>query len=245
MTTRHPDTALQGVVGSTAYGLARDGSDTDRLGVFVAPTMDVAGLDWHPSKETRHGATDGDHTEHEVGKYLRLALKANPTITELLWLPEHEVKTEAGALLVNARHHLLSTPTVTDSYLGYAHAQARKLLCLHDVYGARLADRPDRAFKHARHCLRLLEQARQLLTSGVLVVRVPDPEKYWALGELTVAQFTDQYERTAGHVRDVATRSCLPEHPDRDHARRVLALIRRLSDITTTGRHWYEEGARR
>src|SRR5215210_72196 len=104
-----PDTILQGVVGSMAYGLAHEGSDTDRLGIFVAPTYEVAGLDWHPSKETRAGDAGGDHTEHEVGKYLRLALKANPTVTELLWLPDHEVATAQGRTLVAIRDRLLAT----------------------------------------------------------------------------------------------------------------------------------------
>ena len=35
---------LQGIVGSTAYGLAGPDSDVDRLGVYAAPTLDFARL---------------------------------------------------------------------------------------------------------------------------------------------------------------------------------------------------------
>ncbi|MFD7300744.1 DNA polymerase beta superfamily protein, partial [Streptomyces pharetrae] len=35
---------LSGVVGSTAYGLAHEDSDVDRLGVFAAPTESLHGL---------------------------------------------------------------------------------------------------------------------------------------------------------------------------------------------------------
>lgn len=63
---------LQGVVGSTAYGLAREGSDVDRLGIFVTPTLDLVGLG--KPKDTRVGFKP-DITHHEVGKYLGLALE--------------------------------------------------------------------------------------------------------------------------------------------------------------------------
>ena len=35
---------LEGIVGSTAYGLARAGSDIDILGVYLAPAEDFLGL---------------------------------------------------------------------------------------------------------------------------------------------------------------------------------------------------------
>jgi hypothetical protein len=43
-------TILQGIVGSTAYGLATPTSDIDRMGVFVAPTKEIVGF--HPPKGT-------------------------------------------------------------------------------------------------------------------------------------------------------------------------------------------------
>ncbi len=82
-------TILRGIVGSTAYGLAHEGSDIDRLGMFVAPTVQFHGL--HPpigKAASRVQTSPSDYTEHEAGKYVSLLLGANPTVTELLWLPD-------------------------------------------------------------------------------------------------------------------------------------------------------------
>lgn len=44
---RRPDrVVLEGILGSRAYGLGTERSDTDRLGVFVAPTREILGLRW-------------------------------------------------------------------------------------------------------------------------------------------------------------------------------------------------------
>jgi hypothetical protein len=237
------DTILQGVVGSTAYGLARDGSDVDRLGIFVAPTYAVAGLDWHPSKETRAGDAGGDHVEHEVGKYLRLALKANPTITELLWLDGWEVESPAGQAIVSIRSSLLSTRTVLAAYLGYASAQAAKMARSDGALRLPLAERTDhRAFKNARHCLRLLDQAQGLLVTGDLIVRVADPDRYWSLGAMTADEYLNVYAAVRDATRRAADRSVLPETPDRALAARTLQFIRRQSDLTAVGAHWFEPG---
>lgn len=215
---------LSGVVGSTAYGLAREGSDVDRLGVFVAPTLEVAGLDWNPGRESKV-STNPDVTLHEVGKYVRLALRCNPTITELLWLPpdclEH-VDGFLGRALIRRRQAFLSTGAVRAAYGGYARAQARRLATRGDRSSA--ADTRTRTAKHARHLLRLLRQGRQLLTTATLRVTVDDPHDYWALDDMTPAQMLQVYEREDelfGRVESV-----LPEQPDRDLVRRYLSRVR-------------------
>lgn len=221
-------TILTGVVGSTAYGLAREGSDVDRLGVFIAPTMQVAGLDWHSSRETRSGG-DGDHVEHEVGKYLRLALKANPTVTELLWLPEHEVCTAEGRVLLDLRESLLSTGTVAPAYLGYARSQVTRLTNRTD--GTFSSDTRNRTVKHARHMLRLLTQARDLLLTGTLTVRVVDPERYFAFDTMTVEQMLAVYEQALAEAERAIARSVLPAEPDRPKVAQALEVMRRARDL--------------
>lgn len=217
-------TILRGIVGSTAYGLAREGSDVDHLGVFVAPTLEYAGLDWHPDRDTR--VTSGpDSTEHEVGKYLRLALKCNPTITELLWLPTglYETATPDGLGLVMNRRRFLSERCVRDAYGGYARQQAKKLADRGD--GSFSADTRKRTAKHARHLLRLLRQGRQLLTTGDLDVRVDNPEDYFAFDTMTPAQMLAVYERE--DTLFMAAPSVLPEAPDRTKVAELLIRLRR------------------
>jgi predicted nucleotidyltransferase len=76
---------LQAVTGSVAYGLETDASDIDRHGVFLIPTRRLLGI--FPPELTLV-TTAPDSTSHEVGKFVRLAAKANPTVLDLLFLEE-------------------------------------------------------------------------------------------------------------------------------------------------------------
>ncbi|MEU5789398.1 nucleotidyltransferase domain-containing protein [Micromonospora purpureochromogenes] len=201
---------LSGIVGSVAYGLAGPGSDTDRIGVFAAPTVAFHGL--HPPRESVV-TTDPDVTLHEAGKYAKLALSGNPTATELMWLPEdcYETRTEFGERLIAIRSAFLSAPRVRDAYLGYATQQFRKLTSRDSSTGGRR-----RSAKHARHLARLLHQGRVLYATGVLEIRLADPEWFRAFGERVAGGALDEAEAlVATAQRDFDTiRTPLPERPD-------------------------------
>lgn len=173
---------LSGIVGSTAYGLEREGSDVDRLGVFAAPTTALHGL--HPPKES-HVTHAPDATYHEAAKWARLALGGNPTVMELVWLPDelYELRTPLGEELIGLRTSLLSAPRVRSAYLGYASQQFKRLQ--NRSGDALSADTHQRVAKHARHLKRLCEQGLQLYSTGQLTLRVEDPEEYFRFGDRT------------------------------------------------------------
>ncbi|MET7651386.1 nucleotidyltransferase domain-containing protein [Streptomyces sp. NPDC005486] len=216
---------LSGIVGSTAYGLAHEGSDVDRLGMFAAPTEELHGL--HQPKES-HVSTAPDRTLHEAAKWCRLALGGNPTVMELVWLPDelYEVRTPLGDELIGLRETLLSARRVRDAYLGYAAQQFRKLQNRSE--GPLGADTPKRTAKHARHLKRLCTQGYELYATGRLSIRVDDPESYHAFGEQVAAEpeaalpllrrFEEAFART---------RSVLPEHPEEAAADAWLRRVRR------------------
>src|SRR5208282_4960906 len=97
-----PNVLLSGIVGSVAYGLDTEDSDVDRLGVFAAPTERLLSL--HPPKPSVVFCKP-HATCHEAGKFAALALKVNPTITELMWLPDdlYETRTPLGDALIGIR----------------------------------------------------------------------------------------------------------------------------------------------
>lgn len=78
--------------------------------------------------------------------------------------------------------------------------------------------------KHAIHTLRLLRQGRELLATGRLTVKVPDPADYFAFDDMTPEQMLEVYEREDALF--AATKSVLPEQPDRGRVREYLAAVR-------------------
>ncbi|GHB32790.1 hypothetical protein GCM10010306_027670 [Streptomyces umbrinus] len=215
---------LSGIVGSTAYGLAHEGSDVDRLGMFAAPTDDLHGL--HPPKES-HVTTKPDSTLHEAAKWCRLALRGNPTVTELVWLPDelYEVRTPLGDELIGIRTTLLSAKRVRDAYLGYATQQFKRLYDRGD--SSLSADTRKRTAKHARHLRRLCHQGFELYATGRVSIRVENPEEYHRFGEQVAADamaalpLLQHYESAFDE-----TRSALPEQPDEAPVEAWLRRVR-------------------
>jgi len=223
-------TLLRGVVGSHAYGLAGPHSDVDTLEVAAAPTTDFHGLHVPTGKTASQVSTTPDITVHEAGKYLGLCLKANPTVTELLWLPDdcYVERHPLGDELVAIRHTLLGARYVRDAYLGYASAQFRRLRNRGTTFSS---DTQARTAKHARHLLRLIDGGVQLYLTGHLDVRLADPERYVHFGH-TVAtdpaagvRLAQEALDTASYALDRAT-SPLPDQPDSTTAERWLKRVR-------------------
>ncbi len=220
---------LQGVVGSTAYGLATPESDIDRLGVFQTPTADLLSL--HSPKES-YVSTSPDVTHHELGKFLRLCLANNPTVMELLWLDEYEVIVGVGHRLIELRHHLLSQ-RVRKTYGGYAQSQYERLLRREGAEpGAGFSsDLKKRTEKHGRHCFRLILQGTNILREGVLRVRLTSEEVQMCReAGLMAANDLDGFGLAvkAAMGEFDATETQLPEHPDEDVANSMLVFARIL-----------------
>jgi predicted nucleotidyltransferase len=223
-----PNVLLSGIVGSAAYGLATEDSDVDRLGVFAAPTEKLIGL--HPVQQSIV-STKPDATFHEAGKFAALALKVNPTITELMWLPDdlYEVRTELGDNLIAIRHRFLSRAAVRNAYLGYATQQFRRLENRGD--GSFSADTRKRTAKHARHLYRLHAQGIMLWQTGRLTVRLPhgDAVLCRAFGDNVAAGNLEAGRGViawAEHIFDTS-KTPLPERPDEATVEAWLQEVRR------------------
>lgn len=211
---------LEGITGSKAYGLDTVNSDEDIKGIYLLPTDKVLSLGFNRDKTTKDH-TNPDWVYHEVEKFMSLASKGNPTITELLWLESYTILTPIGQLLIDNRDIFLSN-VIYKSYGGYALSQARDLN-RRGHYGDGRAARKE---KHTRHCFRLLLQGRELLETGKLTVRVT-PERraeLFALGEedpkVIVARFEEEFKEFDN------IKSVLPEKPDKDKINKLLLQIR-------------------
>jgi len=190
----------------------------DIKGVFVSPTREILSLT--PSVETID-QTKPDKSYHEVQKFMRLALKANPSILELLWLEGYTKLTKAGRMLIDNRHLFLSK-TIYHSYGGYAISQARKLNARQDSFSSTAKDR---YAQHARHIFRLLQQGRGLLETGNITVRVQNRDELFEIGRMKPSQLVDPFEREFAEFDKIQTD--LSDKPNIEAVSHFLIKIRK------------------
>lgn len=151
------------VVGSKAYGLDDENSDTDRRGIYLPP----ADLQWSLSGIPEQ--LDNKTTEEcywEIQKFLTLALKANPNVLECLYTPLVETLTPLAEELLAMRQLFLSQ-LIYQTYNGYVMSQFKKL---EQDLRTKGAIKP----KHAMHLIRLLLSGITVLKEGVVCVRVSE-----------------------------------------------------------------------
>lgn len=219
---------LEGITGSTAYGLDTENSDIDIKGIYLLPTKEVLKLNFNPQKTTIDH-TDPDWVYHEVGKFMKLASSGNPTLLELLFLEEYTTLSPIGQKLIDNRDAFLSTKAIMNAYRGYAFAQAKKLNNRTnqglDGYDSALKNR---FAKHTRHLFRLLIQARQLLETGTLDVKVtPEQREYlFGMGEKTADEVVNEFMRQDSEFDTII--SVLPDEPDYDRLNNLLYEIRMI-----------------
>jgi predicted nucleotidyltransferase len=230
-------TLLSGVVGSHAYGLAGPNSDVDTLAVAAAPTVEFHGLHPPTGKSASRVTTNPDVTVHEAAKYVGLCLAANPTVTELLWLPNgcYVERHPLGNELLLIRKSLLGARRVRDAYLGYATSQFTRIRNRGTTFSS---DTRARTAKHARHLLRLIANGTQLYLTGHLDVRLANPAHYLEFGELVAEDPVEGIRRAENALAMAsatldALASPLPEYPDPAPAEAWLRRVRRqLLDAT-------------
>ncbi|MBT2387005.1 DNA polymerase beta superfamily protein [Streptomyces sp. ISL-11] len=195
------------VMGSRAFGLATEASDTDRRGVYVAPTA----LFWGFAKPPTH--VDGPGEERfswELERFCELALRANPNVLECLHSPLVEHLDATGAELLDLREAFLSR-LAHQSFSGCATGQRRKLEADLRTHGAP-------RWKHAMHLLRLLISAGDLLRTGRLVLDVGERrERLLAVrrGEVSWAETEAWMTRLWEEAEAAAASTPLPAEPDR------------------------------
>ncbi|MFJ8078696.1 DNA polymerase beta superfamily protein [Streptomyces sp. NPDC096176] len=209
------------VMGSRAFGLATDDSDTDRRGVFLAPTR----LFWGFEKPPTH--IDGPAEEQfswELERFLELALRANPNVLECLHSPLVEHLDDTGRELLSLRGAFLSRRAY-ETFVRYAAGQRRKLEADVRQHGAP-------RWKHAMHLLRLLASCRDLLRTGELVIDVgADRERLLEVkrGEVRWERVESWMTRLAEEAHAATPGSPLPPEPDRDRVEDFLVRARRAS----------------
>lgn len=184
---------LRAVVGSTVHGLnVEDGiEDRDEMAVCIesieaamgvgAPFEQViyrtAAIRDHKA-DARSMAGDLDLTVYSLRKYVRLALKGNPTIIGLLFAPPIQWDARGGQLREFVPD--IVSREAGKAFLGYLIAQKQRLLGERGqmrVHRPELVDAYGFDTKYAMHMLRLGLQGVELMKTGRITLPMPEPER--------------------------------------------------------------------
>lgn len=129
---------LLALTGSRSYGIALKESDKDYKGIFIAPTEYYLGTKrieqkdkgWREEGSGKFKQLDNnrDTVIYELSKYIKLGIKCNPNILELLYEDKKflEYVSPLGQRLIDNRELFLSKK-VNYSYGAYAYSQIKKV----------------------------------------------------------------------------------------------------------------------
>lgn len=207
------------IVGSRAFGLDDENSDTDYRGIYLPP----AELHW-----SMYGVPeqlenkDKEECFWELQKFLMLALKANPNILECLNTPLVEYKNEIADELLSIKHIFFSK-LVYQTYNGYVMSQFKKL-------EQDLRTRGEIRWKHAMHLIRLILQGIEILRSSELKVKVSTHrEQLLAIkrGEITWDELNEWRLKLHKQFEQAFAETRLPDRPDYEKANEFLINARR------------------
>lgn len=177
---------LKVLVGSHAHGLADKDSDYDYRAVYVLPTSSILsigfrykGNDWIEGKE--------DNTAYEIGHFLQLATKSNPTILEVFRSPIIEANAD-GYELVRLFSYVWDPINAFNAFIGYAMNQRKKFMDKKD----------NRQDKYTVAYIRSLLNLRDLLQTQNFNIKVKESNKDFFLryrkGNYTVGEVIDHGE---------------------------------------------------
>jgi predicted nucleotidyltransferase len=231
------------LVGSAAYGLLTQKSDTDVLGFCIPPIEvtfphllgEVPGFDKYNNQFTSYVAqkvdtsvsffsSNADLTIFSIVKFFSLLLKSSPTVLRSLYTPYYcvEYTTKIGNLVRSSFDKFLSK-NIYYSYMGYAENEAKKLNNIPNTEPEHT--RAGYNTKAAVHAAALLMELQQLLTEHAVDIgkfsSILDEirQGYW--GESVYRSFLQNlFEQTEFlfNIKDIP----LPNIPDKEEMRIIL-----------------------
>jgi len=207
------------ITGSQAYGLERHASAMDRRGIYLPPATIHWSLYGVPEQLEN---PDTEEVYWELEKFLKLALKANANVLEVLWSPIVDYASPLAEEMLSIRQAFLST-LVYQTFNGYAISQFKKL-------GQDMRNKGAIKWKHAMHLIRLLYTGIGTLRTGEVPVEVPAEHREHLLairdGRMDW-ETVDQWRRQLHSEFEQAYRETdLPDRPDYDAANAFLIKAR-------------------
>ena len=119
------DVIYEYIRGSHAYGLNTETSDIDTSFIYIAPIGEIMGLRSDYIEQVSD--EKADNVGYEIGRYLELLEKSNPTMLESLFIPDRCIlhKSPIMDLILQHKNDFLSKEALK-SFSEYAYAQIKK-----------------------------------------------------------------------------------------------------------------------
>ncbi len=216
-----PHVIYRCIVGSRAYGLETEASDTDLRGIYQAPPEMQWSLFGAP-EQFEDNATQSCYWE--LQKFIVMALRANPNILECLYSPLVEKASPIALELLSLREHFLSQ-MIFQTFNGYALSQFKKI-------EQDLRNHGQVKWKHAMHLLRLLITGAATLREHRVPVRVESlRDELLAVkrGERTWDQVDAWRLRLHADFEAALVTTTLPIRPDYEKANEFLIHARKAA----------------
>lgn len=228
-------TIIRASNGSDLFGLSlSENSDRDEMGVCIETLEAFSGFNefeqylYRTAAERtgRHDAPseagDLDLTIYSLRKFLRLAMQGNPSVINLLYVPQLMcVKCDARGAKLQELAPLIISKKAGHRYLGYMESQRQRLL---GERGQKKVNRPELEdkygydTKYAMHILRLGFQGVELLSTGKIILPLPEPAKSYCMavrtGKVPIQDVLTEAGNLERQLKDLLDTSGLADAPN-------------------------------
>lgn len=239
------ETDYEVIMGSFAYGVSSDMSDTDVYGLYCPPIEQlfphikghINGFGKPVHKDDsfqQHGilVNDGRGREYDlaltsVAKYFQLCMDNNPNMIDSLFVPSRcVIHTSAVGDVLRDNRRMFLHKGIKQKLMGYAYSQLKKLDTKVPEVGSKRYDMVKEHgydVKFAYHVVRLVQQAEMVMVRGDL-----DLEENRELlkgirrGEWTLPELKAWFQKRQDDLETLYTKSTLRYEPDTAKIKELL-----------------------
>lgn len=194
--------------------------DKDIIGIAIPPNNYFFGLKSFEQFDKKQEYWDV--LVYDFRKFIRLLIKSNPNVMQVLWTPEHlTLKSEWQFKELLANKNLFVHKGIYKSFCGYSRGQLHKMefMAYNGYMGEKrkgLVDKYGYDCKNAQHLIRLLRQGIEFLNTGELTVERPDKSDLIQIktGQWSIEKVKREAARLFKDMEDAYATSKLPERPD-------------------------------